>query len=126
PNFARDYQFRSFAWYETGHFPQALEDINRSIELDPADVTSLNQRANVLLALNRFDEARDALEQIVKMRPEESGPWNNLGISLDSLGRPEEALRAFRSGTECKPPSENAFLGMAFIQIRLALVADAT
>jgi thioredoxin-like negative regulator of GroEL len=41
-------------------------------------------------------------------------------------GRLEEALPAFRSGTECKPPSQNAFLGMTFVQIRLGRLDDAT
>ncbi|HZI30894.1 MAG TPA: tetratricopeptide repeat protein, partial [Candidatus Binatia bacterium] len=125
PGFARDYQFRSYAWFQTGHFPQALRDIDRSLALDPADVTSLEQRATVLLALDRLDEARQAFEKILAANPEESGAWNNLGLTLERQNHPEEALRAFRRGTECDPPSKNSFLGMAFIQIRLGRLDDA-
>ena len=57
PSFARDYLFRSIAWYEKGHFPEALSDIDRSLALDPGDVTALHHRGNVLLALNRLEEA---------------------------------------------------------------------
>lgn len=125
PDFARDYQFRSFAWFETGHYPQALADIDRSVALDPTDVTSLHQRANVLLALNRLADARAAFEQTLKLRPEESGAWNNLGLALDGLGRTQEALQAFRSGAQCSPPSKNALLNEALIQIRLGQLDDA-
>ena len=58
PSFARDFLFRSIAWYEKGHFEEALSDIDRSVALDPGDMTALHHRGNVLLALDRFEEAR--------------------------------------------------------------------
>jgi tetratricopeptide (TPR) repeat protein len=126
PSFARDYTFRSIAWYEKGHFTEALNDIDRSIELDPADATTaLHHRGNILFALNRFDEARVAYEQTLKLSPGEPGVWNNLGASLEALGRTDDALRAFRRATECTPPSRNAFLNIAFIQVRLNQLDDA-
>jgi Flp pilus assembly protein TadD len=125
PSFARDYLFRSIAWYEKGHFPEALNDINRSVALDPGDVTALHHRGNVLLALNRFEEARQEYERTLKINSEDAGVWNNYGIALDGLGRTNEALRAFRRATECQPPSQSAFLGLAFLQIKSGRLDDA-
>jgi Tfp pilus assembly protein PilF len=118
PSFARDYLFRSIAWYEKGHFPEALSDIDRSVALDPDDVTALHHRGNVLLALNRLDEARQDYERTLKISSDDAGIWNNYGIALDGLGRTNEALQAFHRATECNPPSQSAFFGMAFLQIR--------
>jgi Flp pilus assembly protein TadD len=118
PSFSRDYLFRSIAWYEKGNFPEALGDVNRSLELAPGEVTALHHRGNVLFALNRFEGARADYEQALKFIPEDSGIWNNLGVSLGALHRTNEALQAFRRATECKPPSKNAFIQIAFIQIR--------
>lgn len=125
PSFARDYLFRSIAWYETGHFEEALSDIERSVALDPDDTTAVQHRGNVLLALNRFDEASLAYQQALKLTPEEATAWNNLGVALDELGRTDEALVAFRRATQCQPPSKNAFLGLAFIQLRSGRLDDA-
>jgi Tfp pilus assembly protein PilF len=125
PSFARDYLFRSIAWYEKGHFPEALSDIDRSVALDSGDVTALHHRGNVLLALNRLEEARQEYERTLKINSEDAGIWNNYGIALDGLGRTNEALQAFRRAMECKPPSESAFLGMAFLQIRSGRLDDA-
>jgi Flp pilus assembly protein TadD len=125
PSFARDYLFRSIAWYEKGYFPEALSDIDRSIALDPGDATALHHRGNVLLALNRFDEARLEYEQTLKITSEDAGVWNNYGIALDGLGRTNEALQAFRRAMECQPPSESAFLGLAFLQIKSGRLDDA-
>lgn len=126
PTFARDYLFRSLAWYQKGHFQQALSDINRSIELDPLDANALHHRANVLFALNHLDQAKLAYEQTLTRIPEEASAWNNLGATLDRLGQTGEAINAYRRAIQCRPPSRNAFLGLAFIQIRSGRLEEAT
>jgi Tfp pilus assembly protein PilF len=125
PSFARDYLFRSIACYEKGRFPEALRDIDRSVALDPGDVTALHHRGNVLLALNRFEDARQDYERTLKINSEDAGVWNNYGIALEGLGRTNEALQALRRATNCQPPSNSAFLGLAFLQIRSGRLDDA-
>ena len=125
PSFARDFLFRSMAWYEKGRFQEALNDIDRSVALDPTDATALQHRGNVLFALNRLEEARDAYGQALKLSPEEAGVWNNLGTTLEALGQTNWAFQAFRRATECQPPSKRAFLGMLFIQLRSGTLNEA-
>lgn len=125
PNFAQDLHFRSSAWYEKGRFTEALEDINRSVELDPNNAGAQQHRGNVLFALNRLEEACRAYEQTLTLIPGDSGVWNNLGATLEALGDMEAALRAYRRATECQPPSPLAFLGIAFIKIRAGQLDDA-
>jgi Tfp pilus assembly protein PilF len=125
PSFAIDYRLRSIAWYEKGHFPEALSDIDRSIALDAGDMAALQHRGNVLLALNRLEEARQQYEKTFKFTFEDAGLWNNYGVALDGLGWTNEALQAFRRATNCHPPSQSAFLGLAFEQIRFGRLDDA-
>jgi len=126
PNFAQDFHFRSSAWYEKGRFTEALQDINRSVELDPYNASAQQHRGNVLFALNRLEEACRAYDQTLKLIPGNSGVWNNLGAALEALGDTDAALRAYRRATECPPPSPRAFLGIAFIQIRAGQLDDAS
>jgi len=126
PNFAQDFHFRSSAWYEKGSFTEALQDINRSVALDPYNAAAQQHRGNVLFALNRLEEACQAYEQTLKLIPGNSGVWNNLGAALEALSDTNAALRAYRRATECPPPSPRAFLGIAFIQIRAGQLDDAT
>ena len=126
PNFAQDYYFRSSAWYEKRRFAEALEDINRSVELDSLNAGAQQHRGNVLFALNRMEEACRAYEQALKLIPGNSGVWNNLGATLEALGNTDAALAAYRRATECQPPSPLAFLGIAFIQIRAGQLEAAT
>lgn len=126
PSFARDYLFRSMAWYEKGHFQEALSDVNKSLQLDPNEVTAIHHRANVLLALNRLPEARQDYEQAVKRSPNEAVIWNDYGATLEGLGQTNEALQAYRRAMELSPPSKNAFLAAALLQIRLGRFNEAT
>ena len=125
PNFAQDYYFRSSAWYEKGRVVEALEDINRSVELDPLNGGAQQHRGNVLFALNRLEEACRAYEAALKLIPGNSGVWNNLGATLELQGKTDAALGGYRRATQCQPPSPLAFLGIAFIQIRAGQLDDA-
>jgi tetratricopeptide (TPR) repeat protein len=100
--------------------------VNQSLQLDALNVGALEHRGNVLFALNRLPEARDAYEQTLKLIPGNSGVWNNLGATDEALGATNEALAAYQRATECKPPKPMAFLGMAFIQIRAGQLDAAT
>jgi Tfp pilus assembly protein PilF len=64
-------------------------------------------------------------ERTLKINAEDGGVWNNYGVALDGLGRTNEALEAFRRATQCHPPSQNAFLGMAFEHIRAGRLNEA-
>ena len=125
PSFARDYLFRSLAYYQKGQFQQALTDIDEGVRLDPRDGNALHHRANVLFALGRLEDARMAFELTLKQIPEEGSAWNNLGATLDQLGKSDDALAAYARALTCNPPSRNAFLGTAFIHIRAGHLADA-
>jgi len=118
PNFAQDYYFRSVAWYDKGDFNQALSDIDRSLALDSLNPAAQQHRGNVLFALHRLNDARAAYEQALQLLPGAAGVWNNLGATLDALGRAADALEAYRHATECNLPSQTAFLSIALIQVR--------
>lgn len=126
PNYARDYLFRSLAWYAKGHFHEALDDANRGVELDPGDAVALHQLGNVQFALGQLQPARETYLKLLRLAPGEPGAWNNLGATLETLGDSGAALRAYRRAAECQPPSTSALLGIAFIQIRAGQLDDAT
>jgi tetratricopeptide (TPR) repeat protein len=125
PNFAQDYYFRSAAWYQKGNYPEALDDINRSLRLDPLNPEAMQHRGNVLFAMNRLEDAQKAYEYSLKLLPGDSGTWNNLGAALDAMGRPMDALQAFHHATDCNLPSQTAFIGIALIQVRAGKLDEA-
>jgi len=126
PSFARDYELRSLAWFDKGKFQEALVDIDQSLAQEPGEDSALHHRGNVLLALNRTEDARMDYEQTLKISADDGGVWNNYGVALDALGRTNEAMAAYRRATQCAPPSVSAFLGLAFGEVRSGQFAQAT
>jgi Flp pilus assembly protein TadD len=126
PSFARDYLFQSIAWYEKGHFPEALADADRSLQLDPNDATAWQQKGNALLALSHWNDARASLQRAAQLSPDDGRIWNNLGVSLEALGQTNDAVAAFQRAMTTSPPSDSAFLQMAFLRIRARQLDEAT
>ncbi|HEX2139609.1 MAG TPA: tetratricopeptide repeat protein [Woeseiaceae bacterium] len=56
--------------------------------------------ANEYRAAGRHEEAIEHLGQAVKLDPGYSAAWKLLGRSLESAGRPDDALAAWRTGIE--------------------------
>ena len=100
--------------------------MDRSLTLDALNASAVEHRGNILFALNRLPEARDAFVRTLNLIPGNSGVWNNLGVTEERLGATNDALAAFQRATECRPPNPLAFLGMAFIQIRAGQLDAAT
>ena len=125
PSFQLDYRLRSIAWYEKGNLQEALRDIDRCLELGPDDTAALHHRGNILLGLDRFKEARQDYERTLKFISGDGGLWNNYGAALDGLGLTNEALQAYRRATQCRPPSENAFLRLALELIHRGRLEEA-
>jgi tetratricopeptide (TPR) repeat protein len=71
-----------------GEYEQALPDCEKSIELDPDDVNTLDSRARVYQALGRIDEAIVDFERIIELgsNPDLS---QQAAEELKSIGRPE-------------------------------------
>jgi Tfp pilus assembly protein PilF len=126
PSFSRDYLFRSMAWFDRGHFPEALADVDQSLRLDRTEITAMHHRANILLALDRLPEARAEFEQALRRSPDEAVIWNDYGAALEALGQTNNALQAYHHATHLVPPSLNAFLSAAILQIQLGQMDEAT
>jgi predicted Zn-dependent protease len=56
--------------------------------------------ANEYVKLERWDEAADALRQVVKLKADFTAAYQMLGTALQHQGRREEARRAWENGIE--------------------------
>ncbi len=69
-----DTEYRSFAFYtrsiiwgNLGQWDKALKDVTKSIEINPNDAESYKTRAEMLLNLNKYEEAIDDLNVALKI-----------------------------------------------------------
>jgi arylsulfatase A-like enzyme/Flp pilus assembly protein TadD len=76
---------------------------------DRIDEIAAMTRAVTLAAQGRDDEAIAALRAILAKNPGLSDGWNELGLTLEKLGRYEEASDAYRSGIDHAPELAGEF-----------------
>jgi tetratricopeptide (TPR) repeat protein len=81
-------------------FTNALSDLNKSLELDPANDVNYMLLATVLLRSGRIEESLKRASQAMALDP--SSPMNNfaLGLALLETGRNEDSLPPMRSACE--------------------------
>lgn len=80
-------------------------------KLAPASGPTI-ERATTLLELERHNEAQPILEALSREMPTAAGIWNNLGVSLISLRRLDEALVACKRAIALDPKHPNAHLSL--------------
>jgi Flp pilus assembly protein TadD len=86
-----------------GEVTFALEEYERALELEPADVILLRHYATALVRANRAPEAVPILRRAVTLEPAYARPWYGLGVVLERVGDAEGAREAYRRYVELAP-----------------------
>lgn len=85
-----------------GLHENALENVERSLALDPDKREAQHEKANLLYLLGRYVELRDYLGERVE-DSDSSTLWNLYGHATYSLGAWEEAARAYTKAAGLEP-----------------------
>ncbi len=72
----------------------AIDALERALELNRWNLTARRGLASALAGLGRLDEAVDALEQAIALRPKRSRLWRELGEARELAGDTEGAAAA--------------------------------
>ncbi len=91
-------------WREQRH-ERALEDFEKSIELNPDYAPVYNNRGNVLMATGRIEEAIEDFSQAIALAPAYGAAFNNRGNAYMALGQLEKAEADLRRAVQLLPSS---------------------
>jgi tetratricopeptide (TPR) repeat protein len=83
----------SFCLRITGKYKEGLEAINQLLELEPDKIIALKEKATILDALHRNDEALSVLKHAQAVAPEDGQLLLHAGVLLIKEGRTEAALK---------------------------------
>ncbi len=110
-----------------GRHDEALALMKRSIELVPDEPGRWNDLGLVYRRLNRFDEAREALQHAATL----AGNTLHGANALDNLGRqqmlandPVAAERSFRRAVEIKPDEGFPWYGLSQALVKMDRIAE--
>lgn len=107
PDHAAALNFVGYSWADTKvNLDQALDYIQRAIELKPENGYIHDSLGWVYYRLGKLDQAIKALETAVKLSPEDAAILEHLGDVYLESGRVREALQSYRKAV--KLSRENA------------------
>jgi hypothetical protein len=106
----------NFLLEENYNLPKALEWVDMGMNypfFGRTDFSSLTTRAQILLKMDKSDEAMASIEQAMKMPGVNAGQIHQLGRSMIGIGKKEEALKVFTMNYETNKGTWPTNVGMA-------------
>ena len=81
--------------FENKKLEQAIKDLDRTLEIDPDDLTGLRNKGIVLVNLNKYEEAIKVIDRVLSLDPSDSEILLFKAIALESQGLPAEQFIQF-------------------------------
>jgi eukaryotic-like serine/threonine-protein kinase len=119
PNLVDAHLARATLLEQTGNKQDALDEIKKTLALDPSNPKTLLWQANIYMRLNRWADAEQTFHRVLKERPNSWVTYNDLGFALHEQGKYQQAIDAFRAASVAAPGSSLASsnLGAEYLQV---------
>jgi len=92
---ARGLARRGTALANLGRTTDALNSLNRSLEMEPNDPAAWIGKGNVLTQKGQLDEALFCFDKAIELNPNVAAAWQGKGKALQKMGRDAEARNCF-------------------------------
>jgi Flp pilus assembly protein TadD/peroxiredoxin len=106
------------AMYQHGFTEQAALSFQRVIASKREDADAYYNLGTLRLGQNDFAQARQYLEQTLRLKPNYPEAWNNLGMIAAQSGDAEEAITDFQKSLEQRPSYATALLNLGNVYRR--------
>jgi tetratricopeptide (TPR) repeat protein len=110
---------------QLGDHVAALEQIEEALRLAPTNVTCLTNKANILFAAGRLEEAVKVCYTSLKQDQSHVNTWITLGLCLCELNRPMEAVSTYRKALELDSTSHVAWANLGNCLMNSGKIEDA-
>ena len=101
---AKTHAALGYVLYQQGQIDDAIEQLERALELDPNNGNALNSLGFVLAETERDPRrAVDCCRRAVRVRPKSAAYLDSLGWAYYKLGRTDEAKEALSSALNISP-----------------------
>ena len=103
------YNYRGSAYDSLGNYKQAIEDLNRAIEIKPRLAEAYNNRGIAYNGLGNYKQAIEDLNRAIEIKPGYAIAYNNRGNAYKSLGNYKQAIENFDRVIEINPGLAEAY-----------------
>ncbi|MDP7034824.1 MAG: serine/threonine-protein kinase [Planctomycetota bacterium] len=113
PTSAEDYLNRGILRHDQKRLKEALEDLNRAVQLNPNSSEPYHARGVVLSELGRHEEALRDLNQVIQMDPKRSAAYLNRAIIYSSFSeKRSHALADYKTYIQLEPHSATGYMNL--------------
>jgi tetratricopeptide (TPR) repeat protein len=126
PNLFEGHLALASVFEQTGNSQGALNEIGKGLSLDPSNARARVWQAQIYTRLNRWADAEQTLHRVLKDRPNYWLAYNELGFLLDSEGKYQESIAAFRAASLAAPRNSLALSNLGAEYLEVGDFAEAT
>ncbi len=95
------------------------------VESAPDDPAEIYRQAEEFFAARQYDRAAHLYEQLLPYSPDDAEIYNNLGLTLFYVGRPQESLRRLNEGVAVDPEHQRIWLTLGYVNSQLGNTEEA-
>jgi tetratricopeptide (TPR) repeat protein len=95
------------------------------VDTVPSDPTEIYRRAEEFFVARQYAQAAQLYEQLLTFSPNDAEIYNNLGLTLFYLGRPDEALARLDEGVAKDPDHQRIWLTLGYVNSQLGNIEEA-
>ena len=106
---AQDYFRRAFKNDDLGKYEEAIEDLNKAIELKPDYTYAYNNRGFAYNNLGQYNRAIEDLDKAIELDPDNTYAYNNRGFAYNNLGQYNRAIEDYDKAIELDPDYARAY-----------------
>jgi Flp pilus assembly protein TadD len=93
------------------------------LQPDAPDARSLYAAGLAAIEQDRLEDAVETFRLLLDSEPNHADGWNDLGVIMEALGNPGEALKCYRNALEADPGHAGARANLKTLAMNLELAA---
>ena len=110
---------RGFYRERQHHFDLALSDRNAAVAIDPSDKVTRIARAGLYVTMGKFRDAREDIDILLKMSPNDAKLWNNSCWIHAALWELDAALADCTKSLVLAPRQPETLDSLGFVHLRM-------
>jgi tetratricopeptide (TPR) repeat protein/S1-C subfamily serine protease len=103
------WKYQSIFAQSLGKYDKAIKSVGIAIQLEPKDLTSLEQKASIFKDSKQYNKSIDIYNEIIKKQPEAYAYYNR-GIVKFTLGNKQEAIADYDRAIAINPKYARAYI----------------
>jgi tetratricopeptide (TPR) repeat protein len=105
----RTHLLKGYRLHRQKSYPEALDELNKAIDVDPRNAEAYFWRGRTLVSLGKLDEGVEDFKAAVRLQPDYSEAYDHLGWLAAKQGQVDEGIVYLTKSIELKPQHAWAF-----------------